>query len=166
MLPAMSDPRNLSTIERYFSAFASRDGKAMSDCYAPDARFRDPVFELRGAEIGAMWQMLCSRATDLRIESSNLRAGESDGSADWQAWYTFSTTGRAVHNVVSSRFRLAQGRIVEQTDHFPFWRWSRQALGMPGLLLGWTPLIRNKVRQTARASLAHYMKSGQSKYQG
>jgi len=154
----MSDTQNHATIERYFSAFAARDGATMGDCYTPDAHFSDPVFDLDGAEIGAMWRMLCSRASDLRVESSNLRADESDGSAEWQAWYTFSSTGRAVHNVVHSKFRLSQGLIVGQTDQFPFWRWSRQALGLPGLLLGWTPLIRNKVRQTARASLAQYMR--------
>jgi hypothetical protein len=36
------------------------------------------------------------------------------------------------------------------------WRWSQQALGMKGLLLGWTPLVRNKVQQTAAASLTDF----------
>ena len=62
------------------------------------------------ANIGAMWRMLCSRGTDLRIESSNLVADAEGGSADWQAWYAFSATGRPVHNVVRSQFRFRDGR--------------------------------------------------------
>jgi hypothetical protein len=30
-------------------------------------------------------------------------------------------------------------------------------LGAPGLLLGWTPMLRNKVRATAAANLATYL---------
>ncbi|MBL0164858.1 MAG: nuclear transport factor 2 family protein [Xanthomonadales bacterium] len=148
---------NQATLERLHAAFAVRDGKTMAACYHPDARFRDPVFDLRGDEIGAMWQMLCSRSADLRIESSGLKVEGDSGRADWQAWYPFSTTGRKVHNIIHSEFQFSAGLIIEQIDAFPFWRWSRQALGPAGLLLGWTPLLRNKVRATAREALRRYM---------
>ena len=154
----MSDPRR-DLITRFHAAFAKRDGDAMSACYARDATFTDPVFDLRGGDIGAMWRMLCSRGADLRVESSNLSTDGDTGSADWQAWYTFSTTGRPVHNIVHSRFRFADGLIVEQIDAFDFWRWSRQALGPPGVLLGWTPLVRNKVRANARVALDRFIAS-------
>jgi hypothetical protein len=36
------------------------------------------------------------------------------------------------------------------------WRWSQQALGMKGLLLGWTPLVRNKVQKSAAESLTRF----------
>ena len=129
----------------------------MAACYQPDATFSDPVFELRGAEVGAMWRMLCSRAHDLRVEASGIVVDGDDGRADWQAWYTFSSTGRPVHNIVHSRFRLADGLIASQVDAFAFWRWSRQALGPVGLMLGWTPLVRDKVRAEARASLERFL---------
>ena len=106
-----------------------------------------------------MWRMLCSRSSDLRIEPSNLEADAQRGSADWQAWYTFSTTGRKVHNVVHSQFRFADGLILEQVDTFAFWRWSRQALGPIGVLLGWTPVVRGKVRATARRSLERFLEA-------
>jgi ketosteroid isomerase-like protein len=65
-------------IERFYAAFDRRDGDAMAACYAPDARFRDPVFgELDAAQTGAMWRMLTGRAADLRVE---LAEHESDGS--------------------------------------------------------------------------------------
>lgn len=153
---------NEATLKRLHAAFAVRDGKIMGECYHADAQFRDPVFDLRGDEVSAMWRMLCSRSSNLRIESSDLKVEGDSGHADWQAWYPFSATGRAVHNIVHSVYQFSDGLILNQVDSFPFWRWSRQALGPAGLLLGWTPLLRNKVRATARAALNHYMASTHS----
>ena len=49
------------TIERLYKAFAELDSKTMAACYAPDATFEDPVFNLRGrTHVGGMWAMLCS----------------------------------------------------------------------------------------------------------
>ena len=157
-------------IERFYAAFARRDAATMAACYAPHARFRDPVFTLEGAQIGKMWRMLCARGADLRIESGNVNVldrasveGNDDttgydtyGSADWQAWYTFSGSGRPVHNVIHAQFRIGADLIVEHIDNFGFWRWSRQALGPAGLLLGWTPLLRNKVRAQAAKALQNF----------
>ena len=155
-LPMRADS-NLRTLEAFYSAFSARDGEGMSACYHDNARFQDPVFDLHGAEVGAMWRMLCSRGKDLRVETSNLKTDNDSGSTDWQAWYSFSTTGRSVHNVVHSQFRFADGRIVEQIDTFSFASWSRQALGSIGLLLGWTPMLKRKVRANARTALASFM---------
>ena len=56
-------------IQRFYAAFDRRDGDAMAACYAPDARFSDPVFpDLRGDQPGRMWRMLTSQAQELRIE--------------------------------------------------------------------------------------------------
>lgn len=148
---------NRALIERFYRAFQQRDGAAMAACYHANASFRDPVFELEGARVGAMWRMLTSRGADLRVEFSNVSADAVKGGADWQAWYTFSATGRPVHNVISARFRFAEGLIIEHVDTFDFWRWSRQALGAPGALLGWTPLLRNKVQRQAGANLQRFL---------
>lgn len=152
----MTVSENRVVLERFHAAFAARDGATMSACYHADARFNDPVFDLKGQEIGAMWRMLCTRGKDLRVESTNLLIDNETGSADWQAWYSFSATGRSVHNRVHSRYRFAEGRIIEQVDTFSFIAWSRQALGPVGLLLGWTPFLRNKVRANARAGLNQF----------
>jgi ketosteroid isomerase-like protein len=145
-------------IERFYAAFDRHDGDAMAACYAPDATFRDPVFgQLNAAETGAMWRMLVSRAPDLRVELAEHESDGSTGSARWIARYTFSQTGRPVLNDVSARFRFAGGLIVEHVDRFPVWRWSRQALGTQGLLLGWTPQLRLRVHREARARLSRWM---------
>jgi ketosteroid isomerase-like protein len=148
-------------IPRFYAAFHRKDGDAMAACYAPDARFSDPVFgELRGAEPGAMWRMLTAQARDLRIELVDHAADERTGNAHWIARYTFTQTGRPVTNDVRARFRVTDGLIAEHDDTFSFHAWARQALGAPGLLLGWTPFLRASVRRRARANLERFMAGG------
>jgi ketosteroid isomerase-like protein len=148
---------NEALIERFYSAFDQRDGAAMAACYTPDATFSDPVFpDLRGSEPGDMWRMLTSRATDLRVELHEHEADDERGSAHWIAHYTFAQTGRPVVNDIHASFRLRGGLIAAHQDRFDFHRWARQALGRSGLLLGWTPLLRNAVRRRARAGLDEF----------
>jgi len=149
---------NAALVERFYQAFQRKDGEAMAACYHPDVRFSDPVFtDLRGERAGAMWKMLTGRAADLVVEYSNVRADDASGSAHWEARYTFSATGRRVHNVIDATFAFRDGKIVEHTDVFDFWRWSAQALGPMGKLLGWTPLVRNKVRAQAARGLDAFL---------
>jgi ketosteroid isomerase-like protein len=146
-------------VERFYAAFGRKDGETMAACYAPDARFSDPVFvDLRGREPGAMWRMLTERAKDLTVELVDHDADERAGSARWVARYTFAATGRPVVNDVRAGFRFANGLIAEHTDRFGFHAWARQALGPAGLLLGWTPLMRATVRRRARADLERFMR--------
>lgn len=157
---------NAELLTRFYSAFAALDARTMQACYAPDASFRDEAFTLQGAaQIGAMWRMLCeatqAKGRDVwRLEFSGIEADEHQGRAHWEAHYRFSATGRMVHNIIDGSFRFAGGRIVEHVDRFPFWSWSRQALGTPGLLLGWSPFLQNKVRATAMGNLARFQQKG------
>jgi ketosteroid isomerase-like protein len=148
-------------VTRFYDAFARRDGATMASCYTADARFSDPVFtDLRGAEPGAMWKMLTERGHDLEVRLLSHTAGGQSGTANWVADYTFSQTGRRVHNDVRATFRFADGLIAEHRDDFSFYAWARQALGPVGLVLGWTPLIRGKVQRQAAAGLHDFMDDG------
>ncbi len=149
---------NAELLSRFYAAFAAHDGPTMASCYHPDARFSDPVFPgLQGAEPGEMWKMLTSRAGDLRIEFRDVVADDQAGSAHWEAWYTFSATGKKVHNVIDATFRFRDGKIVEHNDVFDLYAWTRQALGLTGLFLGWTPMVQNKVRATAGGQLRKWI---------
>jgi ketosteroid isomerase-like protein len=150
---------NAQLIDHFYQAFAARDHAAMRACYAPAATFSDAVFRLQGPEIGAMWHMLCEGGTDLALTHRGVDAGDTTGCAHWEASYTFSGTGRHVHNVIDTAFRFEHGRIIAQSDRFSFWRWSSMALGPLGLCLGWTPLVRNRVRAAARARLERFMRA-------
>ena len=147
------DHPHADLVARFYDALARRDGDAMAACYHPEVHFQDPVFDLRGERAGHMWRMLCARGQDLRVEASGVNADGETGRAHWEAHYTFSQTGRPVHNVIDAAFTFGDGLIRTHRDRFDFWRWSRQALGPPGLLLGWSPWLRAKVSAEATRSL-------------
>ena len=147
---------NAELIERFYAAFARRDWAAMAACYHPQVHFSDEVFDLRGADAGLMWRMLCTSGRDLQIEASGIAADAASGQAHWDARYTFSATGRKVLNRIDARFEFRGGLIVRHVDHFDFWRWARQALGAPGWALGWSGWLRAKVRRRAAAGLAAF----------
>lgn len=100
--------------------------------------------------------MLCARGKDLEIRFSAVTADDSEGSAHWDAVYTFSATGRQVHNKIDASFRFADGLIVSHRDRFDLWKWSAMALGLKGSLLGWTPIVRNAIRKQAARSLDRF----------
>ncbi len=149
----MSDAHR-ALISEFYQAFQRLDAEAMSACYTEDVVFSDPAFgELRGREAGDMWRMLVSRAKDFSLTFDQVRADERSGCAHWVATYLFSQTGNTVVNDIQARFVFRDGKICEHHDHFSMWRWARQALGAKGLLLGWTPLVKNAVRTQARKGL-------------
>ena len=151
----------IDVLRRFYDAFAERDHAAMARCYAPNAHFSDPVFpDLRGPQVSGMWRMLCERAVDFRVESRDFTSSGDQGTAHWEAWYTYSATGRRVHNIIDATFTFQDGLIVRHEDHFNLYAWSRQALGSTGALLGWTPFVQHKIRRQAAAALARAMAAG------
>lgn len=149
---------NASLITAFYTAFQQNDYATMQNCYADNAIFSDAVFEnLNAAEAKAMWQMLITRANDLDVSFSNVEADEHTGSADWEATYTFSATGNKVINKIKANFVFENGKIKEHKDNFDFHTWAKQALGIKGLLLGWTSFLHNKVKQNAKSNLSKFM---------
>ena len=147
---------NAALIERFYAAFALKDWAGMAACYHPEVHFSDEVFDLHGTQAGLMWRMLTTRGKDMTLIYNAVEADDRRGSAHWEARYLFSATGRQVHNIIDARFEFRDGLIVRHVDRFDFWRWSRQALGAPGALLGWSGFLRNKVRGNAAKGLAEF----------
>ncbi len=155
--PPSPPASNQQLIEGFYDAFSRLEADAMAACYAPDARFSDPVFtELRGERIGQMWKMLASRSTDLEVNASEIEADGDSGSAHWIATYTFSQTGRKVRNDVRASFRFSNGLVVEHVDDFDFRAWARQALGSAAGVPPLTQIFRTLVRRRAAASLDEF----------
>lgn len=151
--------QHVALLTAFYQAFAQGDGEAMAVCYAPNARFSDPVFtDLHGQAVGDMWRMLTSRAQDFKLEFSGIRADEHTGEAHWIATYTFSQTGRTVVNRIHSRFVFADGKIAQQQDGFDLWRWTQQALGLTGYVLGWSNMVQGKIRAQAAKGLQQYQR--------
>jgi ketosteroid isomerase-like protein len=149
-------------IRDFYTAFAARDAAGMAACYHRDIAFTDPAFPmLKGDEATAMWAMLTSRAKgDFEIVLIDASADASGGTATWEAKYTFSQTGRYVHNKIEAVFAFRDGKIVRHVDRFPFWRWASQALGPAGTLLGWSMPFKALIRRKVKAALAGFMERG------
>jgi ketosteroid isomerase-like protein len=152
---------NATIIRDFYTAFQKKDGRAMGALYADDAEFSDPVFpSLKADEVRAMWRMFTERpGSDLAVEFSDVTADAEGGSAHWDARYTFRT-GRKVLNRIDARFTIRDGKIVRHVDSFDLWKWSSQALGPVGMLLGWSPIVRNKVRKLAKRGLDGFLATG------
>jgi ketosteroid isomerase-like protein len=155
---------NAHTIESFYSCFGRRDAEGLVACYAPDAEFSDPVFPiLRGEEVFAMWRMLVARATDIRIEASGIAADDTTGRAHWEAFYTFSPTGRAVHNRIDASFVFRDGKIARHADRFDLHAWAAMALGTKGRLFGWLPPLQRAIRAKADRGLRAFIASSPPK---
>ncbi len=155
---------NRSTLTRFYSALAHLDPDAMACCYAPDVHFQDEVFSLDGRDqVMAMWRMLCTSAqargrADWKLNYRVISVNAETGRMHWSAHYRFGKIQRPVHNRIRSTFHFNEaGQITRHHDQFDFWRWSRQALGLPGLLLGWSPLLRQQVRSKALLGLNRHL---------
>ncbi len=148
---------NEELIHRFYQAFRRRDAEGMVACYHPDVVFSDPVFpDLRGPSAGNMWRMLCQRGKDLEIAYRDVQADDQTGRAHWDADYTFSGTGRKVHNQIDATFRFQDGLIREHRDQFDLYRWMSMALGLKGRLLGWLPVVQGTVRKQAAGALRKF----------
>ena len=149
---------NSALITQFYNAFARGDYAAMTACYHPEIRFQDPAFGvLKGERAKKMWEMLLSSGTKVDISFSNVQSTVKTGSVKWVAAYTFGKKQRKVVNRINAQFRFKDGLIIEHTDTFSLWKWSRQALGLPGWLLGWTPFMRKKIQQTSNKQLDRFI---------
>ncbi len=148
-----------SIIENFYRAFDNLDAESMIDCYHKDIKFEDPAFGvLKGEKAKNMWRMLCNsqKGKDFKVKASNIVYNNMKGTADWEAYYTFSKTGRKVHNVISAEFEFKDGKIVNHFDQFDLYKWSKQALGFKGLLLGWTTFFKKKLNAQTNKLLSEF----------
>lgn len=150
---------NKDIITQFYTAFANGNAEEMTKYYHQNATFEDPAFgKLNQKEVVSMWKMLIERSKgNLKIEFATVFANENSGSATWIATYLFSQTNRNVINVIDAEFEFKDGLILKHIDHFDLYKWSKQALGWKGFLLGWTSFMQNKIQQNARKSLQNYM---------
>lgn len=143
-------------IHSFYSAFQQKNAAKMIELYHDDIIFSDPAFgELQGEKAKAMWQMLCKNAKDLTIEFSII----DEGKAFWEARYTFSQTGRKVHNKINAEFEFKDGKIIKHTDHFNLHRWAGQAMGLKGKLLGGTAFFKKQLQAQTNRLLERFMSS-------
>lgn len=148
---------NADLLQRLFSSLNEHNHQSMSFCYHPDAGFRDIAFDLQGRkQIHAMWHMICEG--DIRAEFEVVHAEEASGHVKLIDDYTFSATGRRVHNAIDSQFRFRDGLIVEHHDFCDARVWAAMALGgVSGFLAGRFHFLRSyKAREMLQAFNANH----------
>jgi len=146
-------------IEKFYTAFKNLDSETMAACYHRDIVFNDPAFGvLNGDHAKNMWRMLCANQKDknFKITFAAIDLVDKIGSAHWEAFYTFSKTSRHVHNIIEAKFEFRDGLIIKHTDNFNLYRWSKQAFGVSGYLLGWTSFFKKKLQNQTNAMLTKF----------
>jgi ketosteroid isomerase-like protein len=154
---------NEALINKFYTAFQQKDYRTMNSCYSNDIIFYDPAFELlKGDEVKCMWEMLCKNAKDFSLTYGNIiKLDEEYYTCDWVATYTFSKTGRTVVNRIRANMRFANGEIAEHSDAFSLHKWSSQALGWTGKILGWNSFFQRKIKNQAKKNLLKFIQAKQ-----
>ena len=78
---------------------------------------------------------------------------------NWCATYTFSKTGRQVVNRIKAHMKIENGLIIEHSDAWSLHKWSQQALGFSGWLLGWAGFYRRKLKNGAKRNLMNFIQA-------
>lgn len=139
---------NTEIVEQFYMAFSEKNADKMIGYYDDNIVFEDPAFgELQGNKAKSMWKMLLSNNNDIVISYSNIIEEKNIVTAHWTAEYIFSKTGRKVINNVFAKFEFENGKIIKHTDTFNLHKWSSQAMGLKGYLLGWTSFFKNKLQK-------------------
>ena len=56
--------------------------------------------------------------------------------------------------------------LTARAKGFSLWKWSAQALGLKGQLLGWSPLVQGRIRAQASKGLRAYQARGRDQAAG
>lgn len=150
---------NKALMNKFYTSFIKKDSKAMGECYHSDIVFKDPVFgTLKGDRACRMWQMLLTyKKEDLKISYDIADVTDEKGKVNWVAEYHFGEKYRKVINNVSGEFKFKDGKIIEHIDTFNMWKWSKQAMGTVGYLIGWTPFMKNKIQKSTNKKLDYFI---------
>lgn len=135
-------------IQSFYQAFADQNAEKMVSFYSDDIEFTDPAFgTLKGERARNMWRMLIEsqKGKKFDVTFSDVKEDDQGGSAHWEAKYTFSQTGRSVHNKIDANFVIKDGKITKHIDQFNTRSWASQAMGFKGWLLGGTTFFQKKL---------------------
>ncbi|MEN1785893.1 MAG: nuclear transport factor 2 family protein [Bacteroidota bacterium] len=146
-------------IEKFYTAFANGNSAVMVTCYHKEILFKDPAFgALKGERACKMWEMLLAKKdTNTKIHFTIIETNEEKGKIHWVAEYRYGPKKRKVVNQVASVVVFKEGKIIEHTDTFDLWKWTQQALGLPGYLLGWTSYMKNKIQKMTNKRLDDFI---------
>lgn len=152
---------NKELIIKFYTAFSDGNSKEMVACYHKNIVFQDPAFgTLKGERAFKMWEMLLSlKKGDIKINFDSIQASAENGNANWVAEYVYGEKNRKVINKVRADIKFKDGKIIEHIDSFDLWRWTRQAMGPVGYLIGWTPFMKSKIQKITNKRLDKFIEN-------
>ena len=151
--------KNENLIKLFYDAFQNLDAEKMVACYHEDIIFEDPAFGvLKGDKAKNMWRMLCGslKKQGGEIIITKITCDDKICTAYWEAQYIFSQTGRKVHNIIKAEFKFKDGLIIKHTDIFDLYKWSKQAFGLKGFLIGGTSFFLKKLNTQTNKLLTEF----------
>lgn len=126
----------------------------MLDYYHKNVVYDDVGFgKQKGENAKAVWQFLIENVDkNAVITFSNIQTFATTGQVNWSTTYYFGK--RKIKNNITATFRFQDDKIIYHKDDYSLWKWSQQAFGILGYLIGWSPvfhwLIRWQMQQNLR----------------
>lgn len=145
---------------QFFDRLAARNLPGLLAQYHPDIHYRNPFFELHGAEVAAMWRMWWDYLPDVQVVCKD--SGINSDGAYWHAIYTYSPTGRRVEHHISADLMFSDGAIIQHVDRFNVHEWANNAYGFVGRMIGGWRLFEWRIAMQARTRLAAFLREQQS----
>ncbi len=135
---------------KFYDAFSAANIDVLKQLYDKKLIFNDNIFvNLDYNETISMWSSLLVGNKNMSIKYEIKKYSEKYVEVEWIADYLFTSTNRNVKNIILAKMEIDQGKIINHTDNFDFYKWSQMAFGITGVLIGWTSFFKNKVRTEA-----------------
>lgn len=153
----------LSVVRAFYAALEARDYEALRATLSDELEFSDPAYpHLEGAKAHSMWKLITS-SDPLTIKAKIYGV---EGSTVYGGWVAdYELFGRPIHNVISSKITVVDGKIRFHRDSFDLERWSAQAL--PKIVNGGLNLLgpdwKAKALNLMTAFALHRFESSQTK---
>ncbi|NET30820.1 MAG: nuclear transport factor 2 family protein [Cyanothece sp. SIO1E1] len=152
--------------KRFLTCYKKHDFYGMHDCLDENVTFSDFAFDIQGKEVRAMWHWFCipylERKKPIDVPEFDIIQSEGDVVlAKYSVSYLYGEKQRPVDYSINVRFKLQNGKIVEQEDTFGSvsqFEFAEMAFGFPLKLLALTPLLRIVVKKKAGDKLRQFMR--------
>jgi ketosteroid isomerase-like protein len=145
---------NWTLVEQHYKAIQAKDADAILAVYAADCRIDHPLIgRMSKDEFSKAVQAFIRQTPDYELEFQISHAGAQRVDAEWALTHVFHLTGRTIRLAGATTYFLSANRITRHIDQFDRRAWSRQAMGMTGLVLSFVPGWRSFVERELRRAL-------------
>lgn len=140
--------------DQLFRAIRFRDVTRAVAAYASEAQIMHPIVgKLTKDQLSGALTVFINRTKTYELHHEIRLAGPASAHVAWSIDHVLFVTGRRVRISGVSELVFEGDRIVLHRDYLSVRDWSRQALGLKGLVLSWIPSWSRFVAREMRCSL-------------